>query len=62
MSDDWLPRVKPEPVVADPAPVVKEQPTIVVVPDTTPRPKSWEFIPVRDDDLLIVKIIARPVY
>ena len=62
MDDAWKPRIvrPPEPVeVAKEAPA----PAVIVMPaDPAPRPRAWEFVPIRDDDKLIVKIIATPVY
>ena len=63
MSADWKPVViKPQPVAA---PVVKETaPQVIVMPaENEPRARQWEFIPERDPDtLLIVRIVATPIY
>jgi hypothetical protein len=62
MDDAWKPRIvnAPLPLVE----VAKEAaPQVIVMPaDPSPRPKAWEFVPIRDDQKLIVKIIATPVY
>ncbi len=66
MSADWKPIViskkpapEPEPVPA----VVKEAPQMIVMPSTDgPRPKQWEFIPERDGNDLIVRIVATPIF
>jgi len=61
--DDWKPRIVKAP--ADPVPVAKESapPAVIVMPaDPAPKARYWEFVPIRDEDKLIVKIIATPVY
>ncbi len=60
-ASDWIPRTLrdvPEPV----APVVERSVTVVTAPDPLPRPKRWVFIPERDQDNLIVAIVATPEY
>ena len=65
MSADWKPIVVGKRAL-EPVPAVEKDvatPQVIVMPSTEgPRPKQWEFIPERDQNDLIVRIIANPIF
>lgn len=58
------PPVVPSPAVPDISPVLESllQRLAVRKDDASPRPRYWEFIPERDQNNLITRIIATPYY
>lgn len=70
-ADHWVPRLRP-PTTADapeapPAPSFAIEQVVralnqAVRKEDGPRPRYWEFIPERDENLLITKITATPIY
>ncbi len=66
MKSDWVPKVAarrapepPEPVPQPPMTLRLE--SVAQKAEPAPAPRAWRFVPRRDENNLIVEIIATPI-